>query len=285
MISDPPSKRRDTAPSIGQALLLWLLAAVALLAASTAMSALAVGVQLRRGVDPTRLTDPKFSLLATDPLWIALGTLVNEGAIAIVILGAVWWLGLERAEVLARGRPSLASSAAALLLVFGLAPLANALAELVDAWVRNPISAADVVMAAARGASTLELLLLFVGLAVVPAWVEEALFRGVLFSAFERVSGPLAVIVTSVLFAIFHIDPPQAAGTLLLGVAFGLARLATGGIAVSVLIHAIHNAAVLLLVRFGPSPEGAEVAPGAVVVGLAVAAAGGTWLLRRARPA
>ena len=187
--------------------------------------------------------------LFSSPLWIAAGTLANESAVALTLLVALRRLKLSRERVLPLKRPAPSSIFAALLVVFGAAPLADAAAELCHRWVGSDLTATELVATAARGAGPGSLVLLIFALAVVPAVVEESMFRGFVTAAFAK--SPLAAfLVPTLLFGAFHLEPTQAAGTLVLGAGFALARLWTGSLVPGIVVHAVYNAAVIFAVRY-----------------------------------
>jgi membrane protease YdiL (CAAX protease family) len=78
--------------------------------------------------------------------------------------------------------------------------------------------------------------------------VEEFAFRGVGMDAFRRSGGtPRAVILTSLLFGLFHFNPAILLPISLLGMVFGLARTLSGSLWCGLTIHCLHNAISLLL--------------------------------------
>jgi uncharacterized protein len=85
--------------------------------------------------------------------------------------------------------------------------------------------------------------LLGIILSVIPALVEESLFRGYLQRRFlERWSPAVAISVSTLLFAIMHIDSPQhIIAVVPLGVVNGLLAYRTNSIKPGMLVHAIHN--------------------------------------------
>ncbi|HEY8946349.1 MAG TPA: CPBP family intramembrane glutamic endopeptidase, partial [Polyangiaceae bacterium] len=109
--------------------------------------------------------------------------------------------------------------------------------------------------------------------AVLPAFAEEAMFRGFITTALLRYSPIVAISVSSLMFGLFHLEPTQAAGTVLLGVAFGLIRLYTGSIWPCVLSHGAYNAAVILEARWFEPADDHVIHWGRVGLGLVLALA------------
>jgi len=88
--------------------------------------------------------------------------------------------------------------------------------------------------------------LLWIGL-VVPIG-EEMLFRGALLRGFRASWGTVAGLVgSSAIFALAHEIPPRMVATFFIGLWLGGLALKSGGLAVSVLGHAVNNTLVLVL--------------------------------------
>ena len=91
------------------------------------------------------------------------------------------------------------------------------------------------------------------------AFLEELLFRGIVFGALRLLGqGQLkALIISSLLFGIFHLRNLWWAGWrrswrttryagLIAGPIFGIVRILSGDIYLGILVHFLHNLAVLL---------------------------------------
>jgi membrane protease YdiL (CAAX protease family) len=91
------------------------------------------------------------------------------------------------------------------------------------------------------------------GFAVLVApFMEELIFRGVLFAFLENLAGlPFAIVSTALLFAGLHVPEywgawHHAALILLVGLVFSSARGVTGSLAPSVILHLAYNATVMI---------------------------------------
>ena len=90
--------------------------------------------------------------------------------------------------------------------------------------------------------------------AVLNAFLEELLFRGVFFFAVEAQTGaPMAVVITAALFGYGHMHgyPPGPLGAVLAGVyglALGWLRVSTGGLGLPVLAHIAADATIFIIV-------------------------------------
>ena len=144
-------------------------------------------------------------------------------------------------------------------------------------------------------------------MAVLPACLEELLFRGWVLAAFggERTSRTrifLAVVAQAACFAVFHLLPERMPQTFVLGLALGTIVLATGSLFPAILCHIANNSMpLLLLYGSGAAHDGAvqqtladelgSIAVPSLAVALAAVAVllGGllacwsSWLRRRGR--
>ncbi len=81
--------------------------------------------------------------------------------------------------------------------------------------------------------------------------VEELIFRGVIFSGFQKIySSFWAIFFSAMLFALFHLNPWQLGPTFLLGLLLGFVRLRTSSLLAAIFTHALHNGMVFLSVYY-----------------------------------
>jgi membrane protease YdiL (CAAX protease family) len=88
---------------------------------------------------------------------------------------------------------------------------------------------------------------------------EEIIYRGLLWGALERLNwGRWTVFgLTTVIFAVSHLEPTRTLLLLVIGVPIGLARLFTGRLGASIVTHQINNflpALAILLIAFDVMP-------------------------------
>lgn len=109
-------------------------------------------------------------------------------------------------------------------------------------------SAADGTVPRTSAGSTSKLtigiyVLAFLGATFIPI-AEEVLFRGLFWSALEKrgVHQIVSLMITSALFAAFHLEPWRTAVLFVLGLVIGLGRIATGRIGASIFAHMYVNA-------------------------------------------
>ncbi|MFP4458996.1 MAG: ABC transporter permease subunit/CPBP intramembrane protease [Candidatus Zixiibacteriota bacterium] len=83
-------------------------------------------------------------------------------------------------------------------------------------------------------------------LALLPAVCEEIMFRGFILRGATRTFGITAgVIITGVLFGLFHLDPYRLFGTVMLGIFIGAITI-RGGIFIAMLAHFVNNTSAYL---------------------------------------
>jgi hypothetical protein len=247
------------------------------------VAAIAAGVALAKGADPALLGDPARSPIFRMPLWMALMTIPVQGAL-LASLGL--WLFLLKPslpKVLPLAPPKPTQLAGALLVVFGLAPLASAVGEFVQ-WLReDDFTTWDVVARAARHATMPELALLLFALACLPAIGEEAMFRGLIMAPFLRVSKTAGMIIPSIMFGVFHVEPVQMSGTIVLGFGFALARIWSGSLVPGAVAHFIYNGTLIMWGRYSAEEPTASMSVLPVTVGLVVSLLG-ALILFKSRP-
>ncbi|MEZ4230694.1 MAG: CPBP family intramembrane glutamic endopeptidase [Polyangiaceae bacterium] len=220
-----------------------------------------------------------------NPTWLVIGAAVTQSAVALVALGAArfWrrYQGVSTREALRQcfpvGRPSAASFLGALLVVFGITPLALGIAQAIQRAF-DVETASEAVVRIAAGAPPLTFTLLMLCVAVLPGLVEEALFRGFVTRLFVPWYW-VAWFVPSVLFGMVHMDLVQSVGTMILGLGFGWIRLRTGSVLPSMLAHMVYNGAVLCAARFAGDQGDDKTIPLLVVAGGVLMAALGSWML------
>ncbi|MBN1822538.1 MAG: CPBP family intramembrane metalloprotease [Prolixibacteraceae bacterium] len=91
----------------------------------------------------------------------------------------------------------------------------------------------------------------FAKVVVIAPVIEELIFRGVIIRGFMR-NYPkfLAVFLSALLFALFHLNPWQFPATFVLGLLLGWLMVRTHNIILCIITHAINNFVVLLTVAY-----------------------------------
>jgi membrane protease YdiL (CAAX protease family) len=273
-MSYPPASRTDEPPGWIPPILECVLLLLVSLMAVRFVSSVVITLAAPAWHDSPAGTPPPAGLVVG-------GTLANELAVGAV-LGAYLWLRRQHRPVLVPlAAPTARGLLGTFLVVLGAVPWADVMAVLVERWTGRRSDAVAIVNSAVRGAGVTGMIGLVVALALVPAMVEEALFRGVITAGFQR-SRVEALLAPSLLFGAFHLEPQQAAATAVLGIAFGLGRLCTGTVLGAMGAHAAYNTGVLLLTRLVGPPAESRISWPIVAFGT-VTFAVGCWLLAARR--
>lgn len=91
----------------------------------------------------------------------------------------------------------------------------------------------------------------FLAVAVLPAILEECLFRGALLSGLKQFGETAAVLICGGLFALYHQNPAQTLYQFCCGVAFALVAIRAKSVLPTVLSHFVNNAVILILTKCG----------------------------------
>lgn len=145
---------------------------------------------------------------------------------------------------------------ASLLFIIGLGPFANLCGMSVAKLTHADLESMKYVGELIRRASVGEFILLGLVLTVLPAVVEESLFRGLVFRSLEKYGVWVAIVLQALAFGLFHMDVAQGVTTALLGLGFGYIAYATGSLAGSMVAHGGYNLMVLLSQRWLPQGDG-----------------------------
>ncbi len=106
-----------------------------------------------------------------------------------------------------------------------------------------------------RAASISQFLWILFALALVPAVCEEFLFRGFLFGSFQAARGPAqALMLSAVLFGIFHRNLQTLLPTTLAGVALAFIVLRSGSLYNAVIAHAAVNTWAIIVANADVTP-------------------------------
>jgi tetratricopeptide (TPR) repeat protein len=91
----------------------------------------------------------------------------------------------------------------------------------------------------------------FSAVVIVGPIVEEILFRGLIYGALEkRFRATGAIVISSLLFALVHLQVVYFIPIFCLGSVLGWARSRTNSLGLSILIHVLNNGAALIVLKF-----------------------------------
>lgn len=86
--------------------------------------------------------------------------------------------------------------------------------------------------------------------AIVPGVCEEIMFRGTMLRAYEKIGIKKAILISAVLFGMFHFALINFVGPIILGIVFGIMVYKTNSIYSSMIAHSLNNFIALVLNYF-----------------------------------
>ena len=90
-------------------------------------------------------------------------------------------------------------------------------------------------------------ILFFIEVAMLPAILEEILFRKVMLNGAKKYGTIFAIIFTAVMFGMIHMNIPQAVNAMLIGIVFAYITIKTGTILPAMILHGINNGTQALI--------------------------------------
>lgn len=90
-----------------------------------------------------------------------------------------------------------------------------------------------------------------ISLVILPAICEELLFRGVIFGGLKKGGKTFSILVTGIMFGIFHMSITQTIYPLLMGILFSLVMYREDNLIYPIIMHTINNFLSLTLSYFG----------------------------------
>ena len=218
---------------------------------------------------------------------LRLGLLISQVLfIAGPAILAPRWFVLDRRTVLPLRIPRARVLAAAVLGTVGLHHLLTAYGAWQERFAPEPEAFRALFDRLLAFDGPLDLLLLIVVVAVVPAVCEEILFRGFLQSGMVRVfeSAPKGIACSAMVFALFHIFPWRIPLLMVMGLFLGYLAHRGRSLLPAMLAHALNNALSILLPHLGPvAGRALEGTPLTLMAGAALLA-GAIGLLHRSAP-
>lgn len=212
--------------------------------------------ELGRGVEPAKLGELAIDRLASPYLMISMM------AVGQLAMGAAVFFAASLSPVPFRERVTWAKAQPSwriypMAMVGSIVPLAIGLTS---AEAMPDLFPESVVMLKFFDAITVDSAIVFVlFIGIVPGLVEEALFRGYAQQRLvKRWGAATGIVVTSLLFTLFHVTPPAMAVALPLGFWFGYLAWRTSSVIPTMLCHFFVNSGLnawRMIVKFGDLSE------------------------------
>jgi uncharacterized protein len=241
---------------------------------------------LANGTKLQALGNDLIDAITSPGVFMVIAALSELGFAGAAVIGA-WYSRQGLVNALGFGKPAVPLLALPVVIVGAMAPgvLGNVLASWVTQFLPH-----DTTFEQVFGRLTLTSavpFVLFIGLA--PGFAEEMFFRGYMQRRLSLGLSPwIAILITSALFGVVHLNPPQVVFAFLLGAWLGVIAWRTGSIWPGIVAHAAWNSMSVFWVvgeRLLGFPEDPPLIPsiivGVIVLGCFIAS---IWLLKRATP-
>ena len=95
--------------------------------------------------------------------------------------------------------------------------------------------------------TTLEQVVFFISIAIVPALAEEFLFRGVILNYLRKFGDGFAILASAVLFGVFHGNFVQIPFAFIVGLICGFLVVKTGSMLPAIFLHLLNNGTSVVL--------------------------------------
>lgn len=164
-----------------------------------------------------------------------------EFILLIPCLVYILWLKPETVKDISYGAVSIGTFFKVILFAYLLYPMMMFLNGISSIFVENNV------------ASTLDLIsgnplwLNLLLIAVIPAVVEEFIFRGLIFNGLKRRNPFRAIIISAFLFGLMHMNINQFLYAFAMGIFFAMIAYATGSMWPSMIMHFIYNGQSVIL--------------------------------------
>lgn len=218
-----------------------------------------------------------------DPVFLGLGSLLQTGGLVLIAFATAWATNRDFARAFATRGARVGAFAGALVVGLAAGIFAGWISEIAATWLdflpgMDPAHFEMIADAMLEGHLLKRLFFIAVVVLAAPLF-EELIFRGLLWDAFEESGGPwVAWLLTSVLFAGYHVVPIHVISVFSTGALIGLLRLFTQSIWPAIFAHFLNNAlAVVLVLALGADANEFETAIWLAAIGL-VASVGGVAL-------
>ena len=146
---------------------------------------------------------------------------------------------------------------------FGFGFINQRIAEVFSSWGLS-VSEAEIPLS-----DPLSLVIFTITLAILPAVIEEAFFRGLVLEGLKGIKAVYAILCVSAVFAVYHCSATQFFYQLIYGGALTLLALKSGSVLPSVAAHFLNNFTVIMLTYFSVSAEFLY-KPAVIAAGMAV---------------
>lgn len=188
--------------------------------------------------------------IATAKLGIG-GVAIQQLLILAVPLLAVWYLKSDLHTLFSFHKPKIRVLPGSVFLYLGTYCIVMGISVILSSFLTESAGAVSESFGVLAEAPVLIMLLVT---AVMPAVGEEILFRGLIFGSLRYRHGiKIAIVVSAIVFGIFHMSLVKFIPTALLGACFAYIVWKSGSIYISMCLHFLNNALSMLILKYPDS--------------------------------
>ncbi len=121
------------------------------------------------------------------------------------------------------------------------------LQQVIPEWLQ--MGGLDIISEGLRSGPIVSRVLMILAVSIAAPLFEELVFRGTLWGLLERaLPAPAVLLITSLIFAAYHIDPIHVILVFPVGLLIGWVRMTSGSIYPAILLHFVNNTLAIVLV-------------------------------------
>ena len=152
----------------------------------------------------------------------------------------------DKGRQITLGTPKFVPTVTAVIMTLGVAVVGSAAADAMSAFF-SLFRVQLIYPSYTVGVTPAALAMTLVQVVIVPAVLEEVVFRGIVMQSLRHLGDTFALVASSFAFAILHGNPLQIPYAFLMGIAIGYFVLITGSLWTGIIAHLVNNLVTVLL--------------------------------------
>ena len=192
----------------------------------------------------TTSTGVKVEDLQNKDIFICLSYLTTNIALFIALFSYSKKIKTPFIKLFECEKPSLKSVIATILIAIGMLFGLSSVNELVFEFAKS--IGLNVAQPSLPTFSILNFISIVIFVCLLPPILEEVIFRNILFKNFSKYGTVTAILITSLIFSLYHMSITQTVYQFIVGVLFSLIILKGGNYLLTALAHLINNLFVVL---------------------------------------
>lgn len=178
---------------------------------------------------------------------------LSEGLVTALLMMLVpvvvirLWIGIPSRVAFPMRRPRISVAIPAVFICLGASVIGLTMSGIIASFFQNAFGLTPKMPEFPDPVGVAASILYFLRLVLLPAIVEELMFRGVIMQSLRRFGDTFALICSSILFSLAHLNLIQGPNTLIIGLVIGFFVLRTGSLRTGMLIHFVNNLLAVLI--------------------------------------